>query len=163
MLIVIFILVEISYDRFHTHANRIYRVASVLTLGGKPFDIATTNYPPTVAMKQDYPEVENAVRFRKFPKAPVQFGEKLFYEDRIFFADSTVFQVFTFPMLHGDPRTALTRANSIVLTEATARKYFGTKNPVGRNLRINEKEDFEITGNSNRSCPGWLINTWEIQ
>jgi len=146
ILIIAYIATELSYDKYHGNAPRIYRLYSELTLGGTPNMIATTNNPPALALRDDFPEVIEAARFRPVGKVPVKYEDRQFYESRVFYADASVFNVFTLPFIHGDSETALTTANTIVITADMAKKYFGDANPVGKVLRFIEKTDFVIDG-----------------
>ncbi|MBN1165303.1 MAG: ABC transporter permease [Candidatus Krumholzibacteriota bacterium] len=146
ILIGTYILNELSYDRYHEKSDRIFRLVSILTLGDKPNDVATTNFPPALAMRNDYPEVVNSVRIVPYRKVPVKYGNRQFYEERIYYAEETVFDVFTFPLLKGDPGTALTTAHSVVIAEDMARKYFGAEDPLGKVLKFNNRDDFTVTG-----------------
>ncbi len=145
-LVLSFILAELSYDKYHEKSDRIYRLICNLTLGETPNMIATTNAPPALAMRDDYPEVINAVRMRPVGRVPVKYEDTKFYEDRIFYAEAAFFDIFTFPMINGQPETALSRAHSIVLTEGTAFKYFGEQDPIGKVIRLNNQSDYTVTG-----------------
>ncbi|HVV73088.1 MAG TPA: ABC transporter permease, partial [Verrucomicrobiae bacterium] len=120
VLITLYVADELSYDRYNVDADRIFRVASDLHING-----ATLNYvatPPSMAgaLVRDFPAVENAVRIRSFRRdVAVHVDNQVFLESAAALADSSLFTVFTLPMLAGDPRTALKAPNSIVLT-ATA-------------------------------------------
>ncbi|MBU8922929.1 MAG: ABC transporter permease [Bacteroidales bacterium] len=146
ILISLYIKMELSFDRFHEKVDRICRLEAILTLGEKPNPIASTNFPPTLAMRDDYPEVVNSVRFVPRRKVLVGYGHAEFYEENIFYAEESVFDIFTFPMIKGDPATALAAANTVVITEEMAGKYFGTENPVGKSLKLNNQTEFEVTG-----------------
>lgn len=146
LLIAIYIYTELSYDRFHDKADRIYRLEAVLTLGNQPNLVASTNLPPTLAMRNDYPEVVNSCRFLPRRKVLVQYEEKEYYEERMYYAEETVFDIFTYPMITGDPKTALVPANSIVITEGMVDKYFGGQDPMGKVLRLNNRRDATVTG-----------------
>ncbi|MBN2012948.1 ABC transporter permease [candidate division KSB1 bacterium] len=146
MIIILYISTELGYDTFHTNAPRIIRIASNLTLGGTTTPIATTNYPPAIAMRNDLPEVIDATRFRTMRKLTVKYQDKLFVEEKGYFADASVFDVFTFPMVQGAPKTALASPFSIVLTESLKRKYFGDSNPIGQILKINGQYNYTVTG-----------------
>ena len=76
----------------------------------------------------------------------MRYDDKAFYESRFFYADAAVFDVFTFPLLRGSPRTALAYPFSVVITEEMAEKYFATENPIGRTLQVENHEDYKITG-----------------
>jgi putative ABC transport system permease protein len=145
LLILLYVQDELSYDRFHENAAQIYRATlatSQQRLEVSPSILATI-------FQREFPEVARTVRFyetTRFGAVVVQHGERIFQEERFMFADSTVFEVFTFPFIAGNPATALTRPNTIVITQATARKYFGEANPLGQTLRVNNARDYEITG-----------------
>lgn len=146
ILIALFIRMELSFDRYHEKVDRICRLEAILTLGEKDNPIASTNFAPSRVMRDDYPEVESSVRFVPRRSVLVEQGSAAFYEEKIYYAEETVFDVFTYPMIKGDPSTALTRANTIVMSEEMAAKYFGDENPIGRTLTLNSTTDFEVTG-----------------
>jgi putative ABC transport system permease protein len=146
ILIAAYVFHELSYDRFHEKADRIYRLKSELKISGDDLDIPKSSPPMADYLVQNYPEVIDAVRFRPLGRVPVRFRDNLFYEDQIFFADNSVFEIFDFPILKGDPNTALNTAHSIVITEDVARRYFGTEDPLGKLLTINNQSDFTVTG-----------------
>ena len=95
---------------------------------------------------QNYPEVIDAVRLRSIGRMPIRYRESLDYEDNIFFADNSVFDIFSFPLMKGDSRTALSTAYSCVITEDVAKKYFGSDDPMGKILNLNDQSDFTVTG-----------------
>jgi len=146
ILIIVYIVTELSYDKYHQNSDRIYRLTAILTLGGKPNPIASTNFPPTLAMRNDYPEVINSVRFKPQRNVLVKYQDQQFYEQQIFYAEASVFDIFSFPMIEGNPKTALERAYSVVITEDMARKYFGDSNAFGKTLKFNNKVDYTVTG-----------------
>lgn len=153
MLILVYVLTELSFDRYHTNANNIYRVGIDANIGGQDAKLPISNAPLMPVLLKDYPEVINAVRIRKTSRMPVKIGDKNFYEENIAYADASMFAVFTHPMIYGDPETALKEAHSVVLTETMARKYFpnplhekGYANPVGQTIKFNNGDDFQVTG-----------------
>ncbi|MBN1273045.1 MAG: ABC transporter permease [Candidatus Aminicenantes bacterium] len=146
ILITSYVFHELSYDKYHKKADRIYRLCSDLKISGEHLNIPKTSPPMAEYLVQNYPEVLNAVRFRSLGRMPVRNQNILFYENRIFFADNSVFDIFTFPLLKGDSETALKTANSAVITEEMAVKYFGSGDPIGKVLNINNEYDFTITG-----------------
>lgn len=136
LIIYLFVLDELSYDRFHTKAERIYRVA-FSTDKSQQMTNANGSWGAAPAIAADFPEVEAFTRFRKMgqgTKIMVAHGERRFYEERFFFADSTVFQIFDFPFAEGNPATALNEPNTIVISESMATKYFKTEDPLGKIL-----------------------------
>ncbi len=146
VLIMLYVREELSYDRFHENAGRIYRVGNEGQFGSEIWKGGRTSHPLAPALVQEFPEVQRAVRFYRLYKPFVQLGEKKFVEPRFFYADSSVFEVFTFPLVAGDPKTALTRPYSLVLTQEMAKKYFGDADPVGQALSVAKIGDFQITG-----------------
>lgn len=142
LLILLFVQDERSFDRFHTHADRIYRVVNGETL------LNTAALAP--ALVSDIPEVEQAVRLSKrWGEVLVTHNEEQFYEKDFFFTDPALFEVFSFPLLQGNPETALERPFTIVLSEATSAKLFGSANPIGQTVAIEGSwgaYPFEVTG-----------------
>ena len=146
ILITAYVFHELSYDRFHDKADRIYRLRSDLKISGNHLDIPKSSPPMSEYMASNYPEVLSAVRFRKLDRIPVRFKENLYYEDRLFFADNTVFEVFSFPLVRGDPQSALKTAYSVVITKQMAEKYFGNQDPLGQVINLNNVYDMTVTG-----------------
>ena len=151
--IIIYITDELKYDRHHEKAGRIYRVNRFYNSNEVNENAATLSFPAGPALQFEYPDmIEKVCRFFDFQVSKIFFEYRndsneivRFNERNFFLADSTVFEMFTFPFVEGDPKTALLRPNSIVVTESTARRYFGDESPVGKTLRIEEFVDMEIT------------------
>ncbi len=143
LLILIYVQHELSYDSFHEKAERIYRVVSQDTSGTKN---AITQPPMGPALVRNFPEVERATRLYGRGKTLVCRKQQCFYEEAGMYADSSIFRVFTFPFVQGDPRTALDAPDAIVLTASMARKYFGEENPMGWTLTLGEDEVHVVTG-----------------
>ncbi len=148
LLILLYVLNELSYDRFHQDANRIYRIA---WQSSNPQ--TRTPHPMAQAMVKDFTEVESAVSLSPIwgpgltrPMFSVKYGDQRFEEREVFSADSTFFEVFSFPLLKGDPKIALRSPTSLVITEDVARKYFGDEEPLGKVLTINNEVDLKVTG-----------------
>lgn len=137
---------ELSYDKFNTHSDRIYRVASDITFGGNHFELATAPAPMAYTLKDDFPEVREVTRFNNQGDYLVRYKEQVFKEDNVVFADSTIFKVFTFQFIEGDPSTALTAPHSVVITQTAAEKYFGSEDPLGKTLRFDNSSDMTVTG-----------------
>lgn len=144
LLIGLWVADELSFDRFHEKKDRIFRVLNKVSSGDL---IPSPTYALAPALKEEYAEVEEASRVWPFAGSLVRYGDKAFEEDRICLADPGFLRMFTFPLLKGDPATALADKSSIVLTASTARKYFGEADPLGRVLRLDQySSDFSITG-----------------
>ena len=147
LLIVLFVRDELSYDRYHEKADQIYRVTLDALLGEQEINAPISPAPMAQALVNDYPEVVQATRlFTYAGETLVRYEDRRFVEERFFFGDSTTFDVFTFPLLRGDPETALLEPNTVVLTESTARKYFGQDDPMGKTIRVDDEFDYEVTG-----------------
>ena len=143
LLIVLYVHHEMSYDAFHEKADRLYRVVSQDSTGERS---SGTQGPMGPAMTRSFPAVEEAVRLYERDKTLVRRGTKHFYVENGLRADSTFFEVFTFPLVHGDPHTALRTPDAIVLTASMAEKFFGDENPVGRTLTLGTGEPRTVTG-----------------
>ncbi|MBX3238595.1 MAG: ABC transporter permease [Chitinophagaceae bacterium] len=148
LFLIFYIKDELSYDRHHEKADRIYRVNSHIKEADKDtMHWAITPYPLAPALSKDYPEIEEAVRFVGNGRTMLRNGDLRFYEENIFFADSNLFKVFTHPFIEGDPQTALQEPGSLVLTQSLAEKYFG-KNAVytAKTLQNAQGEIYKVTG-----------------
>lgn len=146
LLILIFVMDELGYDRYNTKADRIYRLDGDIKFGGNHFVLAVAPAPAGPAVRRDYPEVETEVRFRMQGGRLVKKGDQNIQEDAVIYADSTLFDVFTLPMIAGDPHTALVDAHTVVITERMAKKYFDAVDVVGRTLMINDTIPYKVTG-----------------
>ncbi|HEY9046382.1 MAG TPA: ABC transporter permease [Ohtaekwangia sp.] len=147
MFLLMYILDELSFDRYHTNAPNIYRVVSNIKEPDNAFTWAVAQEPLAVELRENYPEVINAVRFPGYGRKRLfKNNDKEFYEDKVYMADSTVFDMFSYTFIAGDPNTALDEPFSIVLTRKLATKYFGTENPVGQTLQNQDNETFKVTG-----------------
>lgn len=148
ILILLYVQHELTFDQSHENSSRIYRlVTERKTPSGISRDIS--NSPPlALALANDFPQITQSVRFLSIdnPTPLVSYGSARFYEKRLFFVDPNVFSIFTIPFLRGDFKTALEKPNSVVITEETARKYFGENNPLGKTLTLNTTINFEVTG-----------------
>jgi putative ABC transport system permease protein len=136
LFISLYVIHELSYDRFHKNYKNIYALKVVGRMSGGVLDQAITAAPMAKAMKDDYPEVLAATRVRRMGAWLVKFGENKFNEDGVLFADSTFFDVFDFRLLKGDPKTALVRPRSMILTNEYAKKYFGDLDPMGQKMIV---------------------------
>ncbi|WP_454802454.1 ABC transporter permease [Mucilaginibacter phyllosphaerae] len=146
LLIVFYVVDELSYDRYNTKANRIYRVNEDLKLGENNVQYAVAMPPLAKTLKAEYPYVEDATRIKAAGTTHVKKGNGNIVENKVGFVDASIFNVFTLPMISGDPKTALLEPNTVVLTESTAKKYFNTTNAVGKTIVFNDKENFKVTG-----------------
>ena len=153
ILIVLWIKAETSYDKFHKHANDIYRVDYLLYEEGiLEQHSASGSGAVGKEIKNAFPEVENYTRFVRTENL-VKYGDKTFKEKNILYAQSSFFDLFTFPLLLGRPDTSILAINHAVITEETALKYFGDDNPIGKMITIDGANDFEVVGIV-KSIPG---------
>ena len=138
ILIILYIQYELSYDRHHANATRIYRVIRTVSMEN------TTSVNPRAsgalapALKRDFPEIQEAIRIQLLT-AWVKTDDRFFQQD-VCVADPEIFNVFTIPFISGDPNTALTQPGSIVLTESMARKFFQNQNPIGKTLQVDHEQ-----------------------
>ena len=145
ILIFLFVQEELSYDNFHKDLDRLYRVVLHFDSEGFTRDFAKVGPSVGQKLRDDFPGVESVARMMKFYRPLFQWEDKKFYEGRCYYAEPKIFDILTFNFLQGDPKTALSRPNTTVISENMINKYFGTENPVGKLLTI-DSEDFEITG-----------------
>ncbi|HXB95899.1 MAG TPA: ABC transporter permease, partial [Puia sp.] len=148
LFLIFYIRDELSYDRYNQKADRIYRIGSHIKEANKPMmNWTSTQYPLGPTLKNDYPEVEEAVRFVDNGKRMYKRGELSFYEEKIFVADSNVFRVFTYLFIEGNPNTALVEPKSMVITQSIAQQFFGNKHDiVGQTLQEANGDIYKITG-----------------
>ncbi|MEX2232517.1 MAG: ABC transporter permease [Cyclobacteriaceae bacterium] len=144
VLIGMYVYHELSFDKYHKNGHRIYRIVENLRTENELLFQSTSSPPMGPILLNQYPEVENYVRFTDASYL-VRKGDLSIYEDNCLLADSSVFEIFTFPLLAGDPKTALTKPHSVVLTRSMAKKYFDNKDPVGQTLTLDD-EEYKVTG-----------------
>ncbi|NIO48584.1 MAG: FtsX-like permease family protein [Candidatus Aminicenantes bacterium] len=145
LLVLLYVHHELSYDRYHKDVERVCRVG--LDIRTQTSNRVFALVSPTVApaLKADYPQVEYSARAIPVGSRLVRRKDTLFYEDRFLYADQELFDVLTFQFIQGNPQEALTRPNTLVVSQRIAVKYFGNANPLGDTLEINQRE-YEITG-----------------
>ncbi|XWN35904.1 MAG: FtsX-like permease family protein [Balneola sp.] len=149
IIITLYVLNELSYDKFHDNYDELYRVVETMEVEGKQETYATTFSALAPSLKNSFPEIEHITHL--YPVSGLVTGPNniKFQEDRIILADTSFLEMFSFRLLSGDQGTALDKPFSMVITKATATKFFGNENPVGKSLSFKdarEKFDFEITG-----------------
>lgn len=147
----IYIQHELSYDRFNTKADRIYRINEFIETEDTGEQSSSAPFPTGPTLQEEYSNlVESQVRFFDFQSPTILVSEKdsdkEFNEPDVLFVDSTFFQVFDYAISKGDKATALQKPNSVVLTETTAKRYFGNNDPMGKFLRIEGAQDVMVTG-----------------
>ena len=146
LLIVFYVYDELSYDKYDLNASRIYRINNEIKFGGNESASADAPAPTAAALKADFPEIEQVARFRTRGGNQVKKGTQNIQENLMVFADPNIFDVFTLPMISGDPKTALKEPRTVVVTEKIAHKYFNTSNAVGKVLTFNDTSLYKVTG-----------------
>lgn len=146
ILILSYVHFELSYDSFHSRSKNIYRLAINGHLSNRAFNLACTNGPPGPTLTRDLPEVEDSVRIRHLYRNTVKYKDKEFAEENGFWAGASFFEIFSFRLLQGDPKTALKNPHTVVIATSIAERYFGDENPIGKILRFNDRDDFTVTG-----------------
>jgi len=144
ILIILFIIKELSYDRFHEHSNRIHRLYIDGRIGEQSFKGAWTSPVMAPAFAAEIPEIAKFARFDVFNQQLIWYDDQKFIEDHFMFADSGIFEVFSIHFVRGDPSTALTRPKSIVITREKARQYFGQADPLGLPLSVNRDSNYYV-------------------
>jgi len=143
--LIIYVADEVSYDRYHEKADRIYRVSSKITEPDDQFTWIVAQIPFGPQVVKDYPEVQSYVRFINMPRSLYKYEDKEFNEENFFFVDSTLFDIFSYRVIKGEVKSALVNPKKIVLTEKTATKYFGNTDPIGKTLTAGT-DTYEVTG-----------------
>lgn len=139
LFIALFVRDELAYDRYNVNADRIFRIAADLHINGGSVNDVSTPAAMARTLVRDFPGIRNAVRIRNTRRdVAVHVGKEVFMQSGVVLADSTLFAVFTLPLLSGDPQTALVAPNSVVLSETAARRYFNSVDVVGQTLKLDE-------------------------
>ncbi len=143
--LLLYILHELSYDRYHKKADTLYRVVSTIKEPDNAFTWAVAQIPLADELRENYPEVKNVVRFFNLGRTLYKNGDKEFYEENFYLADSTTFDMFDYVFLDGDPNTALDNPKSIVLTKDIAIKYFGKEDAIGQAFQNQQGDVYTVT------------------
>ncbi len=146
LLAVLYIRDELGYDRYNAKADRIYRLTADVLRQGQEIRISGAGAPVAQALKEGFPEVEDAVRFRQEDSIRVRAGEESFRETNVVHSEPSFFNIFTVPLLQGDPKTALAARRTLVLSRTTAAKYFGRDDPLGKTMVIDGADEWTVTG-----------------
>ncbi|MBU2555727.1 MAG: ABC transporter permease [Bacteroidetes bacterium] len=145
ILIMLYVQSELSYDKFHEKADRIYRVNLFGVLNGDIINSSVTCPPLAKTMQNEIPEVEEALRLT-FIEPVIRHNNDVFNEKKWCYTDANFFKIFTATFIKGNPENALSQPNTVVLTESTAMRYFGEGNPIGQFIRMGETREYEVTG-----------------
>jgi len=144
LLLLLWVYHELNYDRFREHVNDIYRVVQEVHFTDHTTKWAITQGPLGAALKEDFPEVVNFTRFTG--KGFLLTYEAHSFDEDVILADGSLFEVFSLPLSKGDPAKALSEPNSMVLSEAMAKKYFGRTDPIGKTITAGHQYQFVVTG-----------------
>jgi len=146
LLLLFYVIDELSYDRYHEKADRIVRIVANVNEPENKMKWSSTQFPLGPTLKKDFPEVEQSARFVNADRVMYKNGEKEFYEEKVFYADSNVFDIFTYQFIEGNAASALMTPHSMVLTQSLAEKYYGKgKSAVGQSLQNNRGDIYKIT------------------
>lgn len=145
MLIMLWVRDELSYDRFHQNASRVFRLV-VMDRDDASKGIAKIPGPWCETLEKEFPEVEKAARLIYRDRFYVQYNGKTFLEEEVLYADPAIVNVFDFHWLAGDRDRALDAPNSVVITHTMAQKYFGDEDPIGKSLKFGQQNLYQVTG-----------------
>lgn len=147
LIIILFVMDELSYDKYNLKADRIFRLNNEIKFGGNHYRMTYSCAPAANALQQDYPEVEATVRFRNSGTYLIKAGNgtENVKEERVIWADSTFFKIFSVNVLQGDAHTALKEPASIAISQKMADKYFLNKNALGESLILDNEYNAKVT------------------
>jgi putative ABC transport system permease protein len=147
LLIFLYVQDELSYDRYNKKSDRICRIGTHLKMQSREMSVASVCAPMAGAMRDEFPEVEYAVRFREGSSSYLfKVGDKGFREEEVVFSEPSFFNIFSLPLLKGDPDTALESPHTLILSKKTAKKFFGSTDVVGKVLSVDSKQIYKVTG-----------------
>jgi ABC-type antimicrobial peptide transport system permease subunit len=146
LLIMMWVMDELSYDRFHKNANNLYRVEQDQHYSGSVFHVNVTPYPMAKGLKEEIPEIKYAAPYPNTGTLLLRYGEKSFFERSVRAVTPDFLKMFSFPLIRGDESRVVEKPFSIVITEDIAKKYFGQDDPIGQVITINNRFDFTVTG-----------------
>jgi putative ABC transport system permease protein len=160
VLILLYVQDELSFDGYHKHAGRVYRIERAARLEDGSIQAYFCTLAPSFVpfLEKDFPEIEHAVRLYQPANVLLRIGERGFSEERLFFAEEDIFEVFTIPLLKGNPETALKNPGSIVLSRSMARKYFGDQEPMDQEMLLDNRSLLQVTGVMEDSPPNTHIH-----
>ena len=151
ILIMLYVHYETSFDTYNKKAGRTYRLAVSAMIGNTKINQTYSSAITFTKLLEDFPEIETGVKFLNLDQIPVYLNNKIFYESKVFAVDSTFYNVFSIPLIHGNPNNVLAEPNTIVLSKSTALKYFNSVGVVGKIITIDfanqgGKVNFRVSG-----------------
>jgi putative ABC transport system permease protein len=145
VLILLFVQDELTYDSYHEKADQIYRLIALNKSGGEERYLAPIGAPVAEIFDRSLPEVQKAVRVNRGSRVLVEYQDKRFFEERFFYGDPALFDVFDFSIVMGNPQMALSAPFAVVITETMAKKYFGDADPVGKSIVVDKNSSYNVT------------------
>ncbi len=146
IMIILYVIDEFSYESQHQQAENIFRVITLGQVGDNEINTANASLPIGGVLKQEFPFVKQFVRVNGGGNMSVIHEKDAYSEYRFYYVDSNIAEVFTIPFVRGNPKTALNRPNTVVITESIANKYFGNDDPIGKRIIADNDLEFEVTG-----------------
>lgn len=146
LLLFMYVLDDLSYDKFHENHENIYRIGSRISEPDDAFNWGVCPYPMAPQLKEEFPQVKEYLRLTGSGRTWYKYDDTRFVEEEIYYADSTVFDVLTLPLVQGNEKSALNEPNTIVLSQSMAEKYFGRQDPVGKIIEREGDRSYEVTG-----------------
>jgi putative ABC transport system permease protein len=148
LLILTYILNELSYDKYNKNADNIYRVTRTFYNGNgeATLKLSTVSPPFGYYFPSEFPEIQKMTRLLNYGTVPLRYKDKLINEQNVYFADENLFDVFTVNVVKGNPKTVLNDPFSVMLSEETAKKYFGNEDPINKVIRANNQFDIKVSG-----------------
>jgi putative ABC transport system permease protein len=145
VLIFLYVQRELGFDRFNEKADRIYRLTAICFQPKKTEYFAPSSPIMCIKLQAAFPDVRKSVRITP-TKRSISYNDRKFFDNKVVYADSSLFDIFTFPMIEGNPKKALSAPYSVVLTRSSAKKYFGTENATGKMMKLSDTINVMVTG-----------------
>lgn len=152
ILILLYVNDELSYDKYNKKAERTYRLYAKVIMQEREMNMVVTPAPAGATLVHDFPEVVQYTRLLPNANMLIRYKENVFNETRFFWADSTLFDVFTIPFIEGNPGSALNQPHTVVLTESLAKKYFGNEDPMNKTMNFEDGTPYKVSGVV-KDCP----------
>ncbi|MFC2161531.1 ABC transporter permease [Acidobacteriota bacterium] len=146
LLITIWVLDELSYDKFHENPQNLFRVEENQDYSGREYHVNVTPYPLAPVLKDEVPEIEQAARYVSAGGKLLRYGDKVFFENNIRAVDPSFLKMFAFPLTQGTVDAAFESPYSIIISKEMKKKYFGSEDSLGKTISINNEYDFMVTG-----------------
>jgi len=146
LLILLWVFDELSFDRFHENADLLYKVEQDFFYSGEVYHVYPTPYPMGPGIKSEVPEIVEQTRYAGLGNVLLKYGEKAFFENGVKAVDPSFLQMFTYPLILGNPETVLDEPHSLIVSKEIADKYFGSEEPIGKIVTLNNQHAFTVMG-----------------